>query len=257
MVASIGMDPPIPVLEQGVTFTPRVEGAKANESLSYRWQLDGQILCETAMCAWGEALEGSHTVLLEVRGEGERIAVEQRDFEVVTLVDEEAAGFRIVGLGCNSGVSSDETLACTLGLERNEGIGALNVTWLIDGVVASTEAGVQAGSEMQLGQPAPGEHMVEGSGQLEGDFGAYAGGGVGGAEYDDPTAGAGGCGRRHIGCGGGVAVGGVAECAPGGGGGSTPAGAAETLLGGRQALAGADLGGGCGSGAAAAKLVGF
>jgi hypothetical protein len=161
LVASIGMDPPIPVLEQGVTFTPRVEGAKANESLSYRWQLDGQILCETAMCAWGEALEGSHTVLLEVRGEGERIAVEQRDFEVVTLVDEEAAGFRIVGLGCNSGVSSDETLACTLGLERNEGIGALNVTWLIDGVVASTEAGVQAGSEMQLGQPAPGEHMVE------------------------------------------------------------------------------------------------
>jgi hypothetical protein len=36
----------------------------------------------------------------------------------------------------------------------------LNVTWLINNVVASTEASVQAGSEMQLGQPAPGEHVV-------------------------------------------------------------------------------------------------
>jgi hypothetical protein len=160
LVAVIGMDPPIPVVEQGVTFTPRVEGAKANESLSYRWFLDGQVLCETAMCAWGEALAGSHMVQLEVRGEGERLAVGQRQFDVVTLVDEETAGFRIVGLGCNSGVSSDDTLACSLGLERDEGIGSLNVTWLIDGIVASTEAGVGAGSDMQLGQPAPGQHAV-------------------------------------------------------------------------------------------------
>ena len=86
LVASIGLDPPVPVLEQGVTFTLRVEGAKANEALSYRWFLDGQVLCETAMCAWGEALKGSHMVQLEVRGEGERLAVEQRQFEVVTLV---------------------------------------------------------------------------------------------------------------------------------------------------------------------------
>jgi hypothetical protein len=160
LVASIGLDPPVPVLEQGVTFTPRVEGAKANETLSYRWILDGQVLCETAMCAWGEALKGEHIVELEVRGEGERLAVEQRLFDVVTLVDEETAGFRIVGLGCNSGVSSDETLACSLGLERDEGIGTLNVTWLINGLVASTEAGVEAGSDIQLGQPAPGEHAV-------------------------------------------------------------------------------------------------
>jgi hypothetical protein len=160
LVAYIGMDPPIPVLEKGVTFTPRVEGAKANEKLSYRWQLDGQILCETVMCTWGEALEGSHEMMLEVRGEGKRISVAQRQFEVVTLVNEEEAGFRIVMMGCNSGVSSDETLVCRLGLERDEGIGALNVTWLIDGVVALTEAGVQAGSEMQLGQPAPGDHVV-------------------------------------------------------------------------------------------------
>jgi hypothetical protein len=160
LVASIGLDPPIPVVEKGVTFTPRVEGAKANESLSYRWFLDEALLCETPMCTWGEALKGGHVVQLEVRGEGERLAVEQRQFDVVTLVDEETAGFRIVGLGCNSGVSSDDTLACSLGLEREEGVGALNVTWLIDGVVASTEGGVQAGSEMQLGQPAPGEHAV-------------------------------------------------------------------------------------------------
>jgi hypothetical protein len=161
LVASIGMDPPVPVLEKAVTFTPRVEGAKANEALSYRWQLDGQILCVTEMCVWGEALEGGHEMMLEVSGEGERISVAQRQFKVVTLVNEETAGFRIVMLGCNSGVSSDDTLTCTLGLERDEGVGALNVTWFIDGVVASTEPGVQAGSEMNLAQPAPGDHAVE------------------------------------------------------------------------------------------------
>ncbi len=161
LVASIGLDPPIPVVEKGVTFTPRVEGAKANETLSYRWFVDGNLLCETAACTWGEAPKGGHIVQLEVRGEGERIAVGQREFDVVTLVDEETAGFRIVVLGCNSGVSSDDTLVCSLGLERDEGIGLLNVTWLIDGIVASTESGVQAGSDMQLGQPAPGEHVVE------------------------------------------------------------------------------------------------
>jgi len=80
---------------------------------------------------------------------------------MVTLVDEETAGFRIVVLGCNSGVSSDDTLACSLGLERDEGIDLLNVTWLIDGVVASTDGGVDSGSDMQLGQPAPGEHVVD------------------------------------------------------------------------------------------------
>jgi hypothetical protein len=160
LVASIGLDPPMPVVEKGVTFTPRVEGAKASETLSYRWFLDNALLCETAMCTWGEAQEGGHLVQLEVRGEGERLAVTQRQFDVVTLVDEETAGFRIVGLGCNSGVSSDDTLACSLGLERDEEIGPLNVTWLIDGLVASTEAGVEAGSDMQLGQPAPGQHAV-------------------------------------------------------------------------------------------------
>jgi len=161
LVASIGLDPPIPVVEKGVTFTPRVEGAKANETLSYRWFVDGNLLCETAACVWGEAPKGGHFVQLEVRGEGERIAVGQREFEVVKLVDEKTAGFRIVVLGCNSGVSSDDTLACSLGLERDEGIGLLNVTWLIDGVVASTDGGVDSGSDMQMGQPAPGEHAVE------------------------------------------------------------------------------------------------
>jgi hypothetical protein len=161
LVASIGLDPPIPVVEKGVTFTPVVEGAKAGETLSYRWFVDGTLLCETAACTWGEAPKGGHFVQLEVRGEGERIAVGQREFDVVTLVDEETAGFRIVVLGCNSGVSSDDTLACSLGLERDEGIGLLNVTWLIDGVVASTEGGVDSGSDMQLGQPAPGEHVVD------------------------------------------------------------------------------------------------
>jgi hypothetical protein len=161
LVASIGMDPPVPVLEKGVTFTPRVEGAKAGEKLSYRWFLDENLLCESTMCAWGEAQKGDHQVHLEVRGEAERLAVARQDFTVVTLVSKDEAGFRIVMMGCNSGISSDETLVCTLGLERDEGIGTLNVTWLIDGVVALTEAGVQAGSEMQLGQPAPGDHVVE------------------------------------------------------------------------------------------------
>ncbi|MEE9513579.1 MAG: hypothetical protein V3V46_05835 [Anaerolineales bacterium] len=161
LVASIGLDPPVPVVEKGVTFTPRVEGAKAGETLSYRWFVDDALLCETAICTWGEAPKGGHVVQLEVRGEGERIAVGQHAFDVVTLVDEEQAGFRIVVLGCNSGVSSDDTLACSLGLERDEGIGLLNVTWLIDGLVASTDGGVDSGSDMQLGQPAPGEHVVE------------------------------------------------------------------------------------------------
>jgi hypothetical protein len=159
-MASIGMDPPVPVLEKGVTFTPQVEGAKGGEKLSYRWFLDGNLICETAICTWAEAAGGSRQIQLEVRGEGERISVAQRQFDVVNLVDEKEAGFRIVGLGCNSGVSSDETLICSLGLERDEGVGPLNVTWLIDGVVALTEPGVESGSDMQLSQPAPGEHGV-------------------------------------------------------------------------------------------------
>jgi len=32
---------------------------------------------------------------------------------------------------------------------------------VIDGVVASTDGGVDSGSDMQLGQPAPGEHVVD------------------------------------------------------------------------------------------------
>ncbi|MFA9402854.1 MAG: hypothetical protein ACERKY_07285, partial [Anaerolineales bacterium] len=43
LVASIGLDPPIPVVEKGVTFTPVVEGAKAGETLRYRWFVDGNL----------------------------------------------------------------------------------------------------------------------------------------------------------------------------------------------------------------------
>ena len=77
------------------------------------------------------------------------------------VVDAETAGFSISSVGCNSGITSDEVLACSAAFQRTrDDVGTLVVVWRIDGMVASETAAAGAVSGWALDRPAPGDHTV-------------------------------------------------------------------------------------------------
>ena len=77
------------------------------------------------------------------------------------VVDAETAGFSISSVGCNSGITSDEVLACSAAFQRTrDDVGTLAVVWRIDGMVASETAAAGAVSGWALDRPAPGDHTV-------------------------------------------------------------------------------------------------
>jgi hypothetical protein len=164
-VATIGLTPDPPVAEAALIFSANVDGQGPDETLTYQWSLDGEVMCESATCTWPAALPGAHTVQLVVYGDGRETA-DSRSFDVplaVTKVPETApARFHIVYLDCSDDISSDETLACTVRFDRDqERLGLLNVMWLLNGAVAATESSAGDSASWGLDQPAPGDHRIE------------------------------------------------------------------------------------------------
>lgn len=164
--ATIAMAPDPPVPDKALVFTAVVEGTRYNEAVTYEWSFDGQLLCTVEVCTIGKAPLGSHTMNLAVRGgDADRIATDARTVTVIAPAlipaDPEAAGFRINGPDCNENVTSDGTLSCAAQFRRlGTEVGLFDVTWLIDGAVATNET-VLDGSTLGLDRVPPGEHTVE------------------------------------------------------------------------------------------------
>lgn len=165
-VAQIGIIPNPPVRDQETTFTVDVRGGPAGEGLNYSWYLDGTLLCQSQTCRW-QATSGSYTIHVVVESKlTKRQAENALRFDVsdraVVVVDNARAGFTIDYLGCSGNITSDETLACTLGFTRQaQGIEKLTVVWLIDGLTAATESRSDNGSVFSIDKPAPGTHTIE------------------------------------------------------------------------------------------------
>jgi hypothetical protein len=181
----LGCQPPAPAPGEQVACTVEVIGAHEGETFEYRWYLDYAFVEATDGPAWtwGTAEEGTHDIGVQVTGEGRvdeadltlEVGEEEKEKEeaedthdleapiaVPEVVDDPQAGFHIAFLSCSDGISSDETLACSAGFEREQaGIGALSVVWLIDGAAAGTESAAGNSASWALDQPAPGDHVIE------------------------------------------------------------------------------------------------
>jgi hypothetical protein len=161
--ATIGCAPARPLPEEAVVCSATVAGTHVGETLSFDWYLDGGTVQTgaSAVWTWSSSESGTHDVGLRVVGEG-------RSFDSnVTLevggglVDEETAGFHIVSVGCNSGVSSDDTLRCSTTFERDrDDIGPLVVTWRIGFAPPDSEAVPGNSATWAVAQPAPGDYTV-------------------------------------------------------------------------------------------------
>lgn len=160
---ALGCAPAQPVPEKSVNCGAEVAGRHIAESLEYHWYLDNtSVGTGGSSWAWSSAEAGPHEVVVEVLGEG-RSAEATLTLAVGELVDEETAGFAITSLSCGS-VTSDETLACSVVIERRaDDVGGLSVSWIIDGTPAATDAIVVGDntSNWALDQPAPGSHDVQ------------------------------------------------------------------------------------------------
>jgi hypothetical protein len=160
---SLGCAPAQPVPEKSVNCGAEVAGRHVGESVEYHWYLDdSSVGTGGSSWAWSSAEAGPHEVVVEVLGEG-RTAEATLSLAVGELVDEATAGFAITSLSCGS-ATSDEALACSVFVERRaDDVGALSVSWIIDGTTAaSTAIGVaDTTSNWSIDQPAPGTHEVQ------------------------------------------------------------------------------------------------
>ena len=169
LVATIGMFPDPPVPDKLLQFTVAVEGRRKGEYLSYIWFIDDMGQSESPAFA-ALALTGTHSVQVEVRGDGpDRLAVDRRNFTVPPLDmaggdagAEGAQGFRITFFEFDQALTSDETLSARVGFERDdESIGVLQVLWFVDGALAHSESTVGQRSSFSLRRPPPGDHRIE------------------------------------------------------------------------------------------------
>ncbi len=162
--ATLGCTPARPLPEDTVTCTATVAGIHVGETMEYEWYLDGDNMQSGggASWTWAESTKGEHEVLVDAGGEG-RTATARLGLDVGGgVVDKETAGFFVEKLTCNSNITSDEILGCTATLKReNEDIGALAVTWRIDGQAAMQETVAGNSSSWSLDRPAPGDHTVQ------------------------------------------------------------------------------------------------
>ncbi|MEA2024187.1 MAG: hypothetical protein U9N79_07865 [Actinomycetota bacterium] len=160
---AIGCAPPRPAPEDAVVCTANVTGRHVGETTLFDWYLDGGSVQSGTLATWtwGSADSGTHDIGVQAVGEG-RTSDSDTTLEVGGgLVSEEVAGFHIVSVGCNSGVSSDDTLQCTTAFERDrDDIGPLLVTWMIEFAPAASEVVSGNTASWSLAQPAPGDHTV-------------------------------------------------------------------------------------------------
>ncbi|MCL1693976.1 MAG: hypothetical protein M3096_09845, partial [Actinomycetia bacterium] len=161
--AVIGCVPSQPVPEEAVVCTATVTGRHVGETLAFGWYLDGGGVQSgpSATWTWGSSEAGTHDVGVQAVGEGRSSDADVTIEVGGGLVDEETAGFHIVSVGCNSGVSSDDELQCSTTFERDrEDIGPLLVTWRIEFAPAASEVTAGNSATWAIAQPAPGDHVV-------------------------------------------------------------------------------------------------
>jgi hypothetical protein len=167
LVVRIGVVPDPPVAGAHVDFVANVEGKLADEHLEYEWYFGDAYVGSGESYPWDEAAAGeSHLITVRVIGRDGREASDSRVVSVPTAPDAVAeatdAGFKIVYLDCSDRIASDETLACTVRIDRERtDIGVLNVTWLINRATAAEESTVGDSATWTLDAPAPGTHSVE------------------------------------------------------------------------------------------------
>ena len=161
--ASVGCAPARPMPGDQVACAVTVAGAHPGEDLQYDWYVGGAGVQSGAGATWGSGPleEGSLDIQVDVFGEAHSATATMVLVVAGGVVDAETAGFSISSVGCNSGITSDEVLACSAAFQRTrEDVGTLVVVWRIDGMVASETAAAGAVSGWALDRPAPGDHTV-------------------------------------------------------------------------------------------------
>jgi len=162
-VATVACAPAKPLPEDAVVCTATVAGLHIGEEPLFDWYLDGgsQQSGEAATWTWPSAESGTHDIGVQAIGEGRS---SDADLSLVVgggPVDEATAGFHITSLGCNSGVSSDDTLQCSVTFERDrDDVGPLLVTFLVEWVATPSELISGSRADWALDEPAPGDHTV-------------------------------------------------------------------------------------------------
>ncbi|MCI0520921.1 MAG: hypothetical protein L0Z70_11795 [Chloroflexi bacterium] len=166
LTLSIGCGPPDPQPGQPLDCAVQAAGVADGDTLAFEWQVDGQNLCQGAACQWPAAASG-HVVAVSAKSSPSgrsatasvRIAV---GAPRPAVKDDPEAGFVITYLGCTDEMTSDETLECAAGFQRQRPeVKELVVTWLINGGQAAVETRRDDGSFYTLAQPAPGMHVIE------------------------------------------------------------------------------------------------
>lgn len=168
LVATLGYAPDPPVADKSLILSVQVDGSRPDETLTYRWFLDDQLASEAETMAW-VAITGTHTVQVEVRGEGDRLAVDRRSVAVPPLqpafyeaTPGAQAAFDISYLQCTESITTGETVECTVGITRDDSkVGALGVVWFVDGALAQQEESVSLRSAFALENPSPGQHTIQ------------------------------------------------------------------------------------------------
>lgn len=166
LVATIGLVPDPPVANMSVILASSVEGQRSDEALAYEWYLDGSYLCGDPNCRITDIFTGTYAVELYVYGDGpDRQAQAARTFSVAARKPSpsdpaDLAGFAIQGLACDSDLTSDDRLSCTVRISREADLGVLDVVWSINGAVAYSESTLGNVASWSLALPAPGTHWI-------------------------------------------------------------------------------------------------
>ena len=166
---------PASIEDREIVFSADIYGQTPAEvnTFTYTWYLDGQIICQEThapgLCAWLKPTAGNHAVQVTITSSASKRKASNGIGFVVLEHREESrddpnidAGFIINMLSCTSGITSDDTLSCTLAFQRTDpNVKELAVVWNLDGYTAASMTRTDNGAVFALDKPAPGDHTIQ------------------------------------------------------------------------------------------------
>jgi hypothetical protein len=168
--AELGCVPANPKTDDAVSCTVRVLGVREGETIQFLWHLNSALVGTTGNRSWsyGKLEEGTQYLSVQVGGEGRSVdasvaltvdaapAIE----EASEITDDPTAPFDL-GLACSPRITTDEMLHCVVSIVRHDSsLGALSVTWVVDGVVGKQEVALDS-SSYSLAKLPPGTHVIQ------------------------------------------------------------------------------------------------
>jgi len=165
----LGCGPDYPAVDEEVVCQAQAQGIPDGTTADYQWWVDGVYQDNQNPFAW-TATAGPHQIsVMASIASPPKTATGSWSVSVggaapPPVVDDTSAGFAINFLSCGGtdDITSDDTLACTVGFERlDPDIEELTVVWLVDGMKVLTQTRRDDISQYSLDKPAPGVHDVQ------------------------------------------------------------------------------------------------